>query len=279
MSQPDTPEAAEIAAFVASAWERHRTLLFEEARSVSEWLIEQIDPRPGQTILELAAGPVETGFLAAERVGAEGRLISTDLSARMIEAAKRGAEHRGLGNVEFRVMDAQDIELPDATVDAVLSRFGVMLTPEPLRVLREARRVLRDGGRFAYAVFGPPDRNPWLTTIVGAVIQTGHAPSDDPFGPSGPFSLADPDANRELLETAGFSDVRVREIAGQFRFDGFDHYWDVQSTVSGPVAILIDSLEHDDVEAVKAALEPMVEAFRSGDRLSLPFLAIGLSAG
>ena len=166
MSQPDQPgESAQIAEFVASAWERHRELLFEGQRAVSEWLVDRVDPQPGQTILELAAGPGETGFLAAERVGADGRLISTDLSAGMIDAARRGAEARGLGNVELRVMDAQQIELPDESVDGVISRFGVMLMPDPGAAVREARRVLRDGGRLALrrlgstgsqSVAGPP---------------------------------------------------------------------------------------------------------------------------
>ena len=76
--QPDQPpEVVDVAEFVASSWERYRELLFEGQRPVSEWLVDHVDPRPGQTILELAAGPGETGFLAAERVGADGRLIST----------------------------------------------------------------------------------------------------------------------------------------------------------------------------------------------------------
>src|SRR6266540_7115793 len=278
MTQPDPPQPAEIAEFVAPAWERHRDLLFEGQRSVSEWLIDQVDPQPGQTILEVTAGPGETGFLAAERIGANGRLISTDGSVGMVDAARRGAEARGLGNVECRVMDAQDIELPDSSVDAVISRFGVMLTPEPARVMREARRVLRDGGRLAYAVWGPPDRNPWLTLLVGAALQSGHAPPGDPFGPGGVFSLAAPEANRALVEPAGFSEVHVEEIAGAMRYDSFDEYWEVQSTVSGPLAVLIGSLAAEDVAAIKADLEPTLAPFLSGDALSLPSLAVGVSA-
>jgi ubiquinone/menaquinone biosynthesis C-methylase UbiE len=277
--QPDQPpEVGDIAEFVASSWERHRELLFEGQRAVSEWLVDRVDPAPGETILELAAGPGETGFLAAERVGADGRLISTDLSAGMIDAARRGADARGLQNVEFRVMDAQQNDLPNESVDGVLSRFGVMLMPEPGTALREAKRVLRDGGRLAYAVWGPPDRNPWLTVLVGAVLQTGHAPLGDPFGPGGVFSLSEPDANRALLEGAGFSDVRVEEIPGAMRYDDFDHYWNVQSSVSGPLAVLIASLPAGEVDAIKAAVEPEVAQFRSGDALSIPSFAIGISA-
>ena len=278
MTQPEPPQLADVVEFVAPAWERHRQLLFEGQRPVSEWLVDQVDPRPGQTILELAAGPGETGFLAAERVGPNGHLISTDVSQGMVDAARRGVETRALANVECRVMDAHHIDLPEASVDAVLCRFGVMLMPEPARVLREARRVLRDGGRLAYAVWGPPDRNPWLTLLVGAALQSGHAPPGDPFGPGGVFSLAVPEANRALVEPAGFSEVQVEEIAGAMRYDSFDEYWEVQSTVSGPLAVLIGSLAAEDVAAIKADLEPTLAPFRSGDALSLPSLAVGVSA-
>ncbi len=278
MTQPEPPQPADVVEFVAPAWERHRRLLFEGQRPVSEWLVDQVDPRPGQTILELAAGPGETGFLAAERVLPNGHVISTDVSQGMVDAARRGVETRALANVECRVMDAHHIDLPEASVDAVLCRFGVMLMPEPARVLREVRRVLRDGGRLAYAVWGPPDRNPWLTLLVGAALQSGHAPPGDPFGPGGVFSLAAPEANRALVEPAGFSEVHVEEIAGAMRYDSFDEYWEVQSTVSGPLAVLIGSLAAEDVAAIKADLEPTLAPFRSGDALSLPSLAVGVSA-
>src|SRR5687768_15765836 len=92
---------------IAPAWERHRKLVFEDFRRVSELLVERVSPQPGQTILEVTAGAGDTGFLAAERLGHDGRLIATDLAPGMVEAIRRGAAERGLVNVESRVMDAQ----------------------------------------------------------------------------------------------------------------------------------------------------------------------------
>ena len=263
---------------VAAAWERYRDRLFEGQRRLSEWLVDRVDPQPGQTILELTAGPGETGFLAAERVGTEGRLISSDVSEGMVGAARRGAEARGLTNVECRVIDAQHIDMADASVDGVLSRFGLMLVPEPGRAFAECRRVLRPGRRLAYGVWGPPDRNPWLTFLALAIMQHGHVIPGDPFGPGGPFSLASPEASRDLLMAAGFTEVENEEIPGVFRYASVDDYWDVQSSIGGPIAALVASLSDDERAAIKATLETMVAPFRSDDGYELPSLAIGISA-
>jgi hypothetical protein len=126
-------------------------------------------------------------------------------------------------------------------------------------------------------VWGAPDGNPWLTLFVGAVLQNGHTPQGDPFGPGGPFSLAELERNRELLGGGGFSDVKVEEIAGEMHFNSFDDYWGLQREVSGPVALLIQSLAAGEVDAIRASLEPIVEPFKSGNGYTFPWLAVAAS--
>lgn len=244
---------------VAGAWERRRDWVFESFRSSSDWLIDTIDPQPGETILEVAAGPGETGFAVAERVGSEGKVISTDLAPTMVEAARRGARARNLDNVECRVMDAQRLELDDGAVDAAISRLGFMLVPDPAAAFAELRRVVRGGGRVAYTVIGAPDRNAWMGMMMGALVQAGHPPpGGDPFSIGGPFGLASPETNVQLLEAAGFEHVEAGAIDGTVAFDGVDGFWDVHRTMSGPAKAAIDLMDADQQEELRGSIEAML---------------------
>jgi ubiquinone/menaquinone biosynthesis C-methylase UbiE len=263
---------------LAPAWERHRTQVFEGFRPVSERLVEHVAPQPGQTILEVAAGPGDTGFLAAERLGDSGRLISTDIAAGMVEAARRGAAERGLDNVECRVMDAQRLDLDDDSVDGVLCRLGFMLVPDPAAALREVRRVLRDGGRLAYAVIGSPMANQWMGLMMMTLVQRGHVPGGDPFGPAGPFSLSDHDRNRALLAEVGFRDVDISELAGTMPFESPAAYWELQSQCGGPIPAIVADLAADEAAEARAAVEAAVEQYATDDGYAVPSSLVVVSA-
>src|SRR4029079_1741332 len=138
----------------AESWFRQRESMFAASRPIHEWMVDHLAPRPGgqMRVLEIAAGPGDTGFLAAKRLDG-GRLLSTDLSPFMVESARQRGEELGIKNVEYRTLDAHAMDLPDASFDGVLCRWGFMLMPDPLASLRECRRVLVPGGRLVFAVF------------------------------------------------------------------------------------------------------------------------------
>ena len=145
----------EIWQAMAAGWDRERSWMRDASRAVSEQMLEALRPEPGETILELAAGTGETGFAAARAIGSDGRLISTDFAPGMVEVARRAAEALASA-IEYRVLDAERMDLDDGSVDGVLCRFGYMLMADPAAALAETRRVLRDGGRLSLAVWGGP---------------------------------------------------------------------------------------------------------------------------
>lgn len=258
-----TDEALETWQASAADWERNADLIDGMSKPVRAWLLEQLDPQPGQTILELGAGPGDTGFDAARLVGEGGRLISTDISPFMVDVARRRAQTFGVTNVEFQTGDAQRIELPDASVDGVLHRFGPMLLPDPAASAAEVRRVLVDGGRYVTAVWGGPDANPWILMMGMSLMQNGHQTPGDPFGPGAMFSLADPDKLRAAIQGGGFAHVDVEPVDTTLTFVDADELWRLPSEIAGPIAQIIRGLSSEEATAVRATVESSAEPFRT----------------
>jgi len=174
-------------------------------------MIGELAPQPGDTVLELSAGPGDTGFAAAAIAGDGGRLISSDFSPEMVEVARRRGSELGLENVDYRVIDAERIELDSGSIDGVLCQSGYMLMADPALALSETRRVLRPGGRLALSVWGAPERNPWASVAGLILVQRGHMSPPQP-GEPGVFSMASDEHTRALLEGAGFTNVLTEEV-------------------------------------------------------------------
>src|SRR5829696_4616322 len=159
---------------VASGWYAQREKLWKASRPVSEWMVRRLDPQPGDTVLELAAGLGDTGLMAARLVGESGRVIITDFSPQMVAAAHRRAEEMEVENAEFRSLDAERMSLEANSVDGVLCRWAYMLMIDPARAFAETRRVLRPGGRLAFSVWAARERNPALSLAGGILVKLGH---------------------------------------------------------------------------------------------------------
>ena len=258
---------------LAPRWERGRELLWESTRPVSEWLVDRLDPKPGQTILDVAAGTGETGFLAAERLGATGHLISSDLSPKMVEAAQHVAGLFGVTNGEFRVLDAERLDLPDASVDGVLSRFGYILKGDPPPALREIRRVLREGGRLAFAVWAERAQNRWMTVPAEVMIERGHIPpqTDEQTRLSEKRNSL---TIRRLLDDAGLGEAEVEEMPVGYRFANTEELWFFVSELRGPVALALAKLDDGERLAVREEIEQRAD--RSGEGFELTGVSLNV---
>jgi SAM-dependent methyltransferase len=257
----------------AAGWERWRARLAEDVSPMRTWLIRELAPQPGDTVLELCAGPGETGFAAAEIVGERGRLISTDFSPEMVEIARRRGAELGLRNVDYRVIDAEHIELDDDSVDGVLCQSGYMLMADPAAALSETRRVLRPGGRLALSVWGPPERNPWASTPGRFLVERGHIPPPEQGAP-GAFSMASEDRTRGLLEGAGFTAVRIEEVGVQWVFRDLDEYQRWLLDVSASLALVMRGLSADESDALESRLVEAFAPFAADGGYELPGVAL-----
>jgi SAM-dependent methyltransferase len=249
---------------MAPGWEDRREWLMDMTEPVSVWLVDKVDPQPGQTILEIAAGTGDVGFRVAERVGQLGRVVSTDFAPEMVNVARRQGQARGLTNVEYRVLDAESMDIDDDTVDGVICRFAYMLMADPAVALMETRRVLRSGGPLAFAVWRTAEANPWATVPGMTLVQRGHMPAPEPGAP-GIFALADPVRIRELVTEAGFAEPELEEVALEFPFRDFDDVWNFLIRLAGPLAQVINALPDDERAATRAAIMMNSEPYRNED--------------
>jgi ubiquinone/menaquinone biosynthesis C-methylase UbiE len=258
----------------AQGWERRQESLREKTAPVAHWLVDAIDPQPGQRVLELAAGPGETGLIAAQRLGSQGRLLSTDQSPEMVEVAQRRAAELGLDNVDFAVIDAQQLELEPASFDAAICRWGYMLMGDPDEALRRTRLALRDGGRLALATWDRPDRNLWMAAPVIALVTQGAMPPPNPADPS-PFALPDPDDLERRLRSAGFSSVQTDRVEFPQKYASFDEYWAETMDLAAPLASVVGELPSDTTETVRAAIRHALAQFTAVDgRIQAPATAV-----
>lgn len=218
----DDAKAARLKQEVKRGWTDESPGWIKHADQMDAWLHETTALvlagarlRPRETVLDLASGPGRVAFAAAPLVAPGGRVVSSDLVGTMVDGALRLARAREIASVRFAQVDAEAIPFADASFDAVTCLHGVMFFPRVERAIAEIRRVLRPGGRVSLVVWGPPDRNPFLTVQSAPFLRrlppaTREGEEDE----IGPFRFSAEGALATRLKAAGFSDVeeRVHEV-------------------------------------------------------------------
>jgi SAM-dependent methyltransferase len=260
-------------AAVAGSWAEHADYADARGALVAEKLLELSAPAPGERVLELACGPGGLGLAAAPRVSPGGEVVLSDVVGEMTAIAAARAEALGLANVSTRVLDLERIEELAGSYDVVLCREGLMFALDPASTVREIARVLRPGGRVAFAVWGPRARNPWLGVVLDAVGAQLGRPVPPP-GVPGPFALEDSAELARLLSGAGLDDVAVSEVAVPLRAASFEEWWARTSALAGPLARILASLHEDAARAIRDRAQAAVGRYWTPAGLELPGVSL-----
>jgi SAM-dependent methyltransferase len=243
-----TTAAADWSA-VASAWDAATEYVDSHSRAATDALVAAVEVKPGDRVLELAAGPGSLAAIWSRLAGAAGRVVISDVAPGMVEVAARRT--RDLANVETAVVDAAAIDYPEASFDVVVCRMGLMFTLEPATALGQIHRVLAVGGRFGALTWAGMEHNPWMTCVGMAAMTNGLVAGGPPFAPGGIFSLGDPIQLATLTAGAGFGDVVVEAIDVTFESESIDAHVTRVSSLAGPLAAAFAAADAAQLDAVR----------------------------
>jgi ubiquinone/menaquinone biosynthesis C-methylase UbiE len=205
----------------AEQWQRGKAHRAEVTGPANEMMLDLADLRIGDRVLDVAAGTGDQTLMAAQRVGATGYVLATDISASMLKIAAEAARNAGLTNIETKVMDAENIDLDADSFDAVICRMGLMLFSDPVKALVGMRRVVERSRNIVVLVLSTEEKNPFLgiplaivRRLVSMTLPTPGAPRAFALGRSG--MLAD------AYRRASFAEITVHAVNIRRRFRSLD---------------------------------------------------------
>lgn len=220
---PDGPNAEQNAYWndqAALKWVRLQQQLDDMIGPLGRAALDRARPAPDERILDVGCGCGASSLELGERVGAGGLVLGVDLSSAMLERAEERARERGLDGVRFAVADAQTHAFAGPGFDLIFSRFGVMFFADPEAAFRNLCSALAPGGRLCFVCWQTLARNPWMLVPLQAAARHVQLPPPPAPGTPGPFSLAEADRVRAILETAGFTGVRIDPLETQLSLAG-----------------------------------------------------------
>ncbi len=243
----------------------------------TDHLIDTLDPRPGEQILDVASGRGEPALSLAKEVAPEGTVLGIDLADEMIDQARQAAKQAGCSNVRFEVMDAEDMDLEDGSFDAVSCRSSLQIFTDPASALEGIARVLRPGGRFAASVWAAPgERSPALHAILGPMLMyctpdaTGYLPT--------PYELGGPGTLASMVEDVGLEVDAEKRIRVPLEFRDIGSF--MEAMLNGtPVGHSLKEEDEDIQQAVLRETRQNVDRWnQADDRIILDSEAVVISA-
>lgn len=256
----------------SAGWRKWDSFTMDWLRPMGEEIIACLRLRRTDVVLDVAAGTGEPGLTMAPLVP-HGKVVITDLAEQMLAVARDNAARKGIRNYETVACDVCELPFADKTFDAVSCRFGFMFFPDMALAAQEMVRVLKPGGRVAAAVWGPPDKNAWITTIMGTISQHLQLPAPVPGAP-GMFRCGSPGFLADLFRQAGLRNVTEKDLTGQLKCGTNDNYWNFMNDVAAPVVGALSKADQATKAAIKADVFAQVDRRYPDQKAALDYGAV-----
>jgi len=233
----------------SSGWKKWDALAMDFLKPMGDEIIRLLHPKNDDVVLDVAAGTGEPGLTIASMLNG-GKVIITDLSDDMLEIARENATQRGIKNIETRACDVCELPFADNTFDAISCRFGFMFFPDMLLAAKEMVRVLKPGGRMATSVWNVPEKNFWVTAIMGTINKNMELPPPPPGAP-GMFRCAKDGLIPDIFLQAGLKNISQKEITGKLNCKTTDVYWNMMTEIGAPIVAALSKADEAMKEKIK----------------------------
>ncbi|MGB5287067.1 MAG: class I SAM-dependent methyltransferase [Ignavibacteriaceae bacterium] len=237
-------------------WKKWDDLTMDFLKPMGDEIIRLLKPKNNEVILDVAGGTGEPGLTIASMM-THGRVSITDLAESMLEIARENAMKRGIKNIEIHACDVCELPFDDNTFDAISCRKGFMFFPDMLIAAKEMARVLKPGGRIAASVWNVPEKNFWITAIMGTISRNMKLPTLPPGSP-GMFRCAEDGFMSDLFLQAGLKNISLYEIAGKLNSKTTDVYWEMMTEVGAPIVAALSSADDAMREKIKTEVYQIV---------------------
>ena len=225
---------------VAPGWKKWTATLTRQSAPLTARITAGF--RPGQRVLDLASGVGDPAITIARKVAPTGSVLGTDLVDEMLAVARENAAAAGVTNVEFRCVDAENLNLAPESFDAATMRFGMMFLPDPVACARGVRAALKPGGTFTAVVWQSIQKNVWGAIPIGVLRRHMDVPAPPPDAP-GLWAMADREKFEGVFRAAGFDAVETEPfVLDMADFDRGEDYLHYMLDLAGPIRALYATL-------------------------------------
>jgi ubiquinone/menaquinone biosynthesis C-methylase UbiE len=235
----------------------------QQLKPAQDKLLELAKLQPGEKLIDIACGTGLVSFPAAEILGPNGFLLATDISDAMVKICTGTAKERNLTNIQFKRMDAEELDVPNEEYDVALCALGLMYVPDPIKALKEMHRVLKPGGRAVAAVWGQRDHCGWaeIFEIVDRRVATEVCPMF--------FNLGNRDVLKRSFEMADFSNVNFEKLNTTLNYNSDEEAYGA-AFAGGPVALAYHKFSDQVKKEAHIEYLDSIKPFQQGKGYAIP---------